>query len=193
MKTTVEVKHIKDIWVYYSWYLLNNNPEWWGATYCGIPNYNLYRKYTDEDGRLHVITAFTFEQFSKIIYEYFEGAKQKIIEGQVLDMTSGVGKIFAKRAERNFNRKSVDFYKTKQQELIYDEKTGKMKRSKVIYWTTNDWCMISWLSNGRLKNISVYKFRITKNLKSGLGFNQQLVKALQENPNLKYKYILHKR
>lgn len=183
--------YLKDIWENYAATLLGANPEWWGRPKLNIKNYSLYRKYSDERGKLNVIEVFNYKTFAKIVNLYFTLAKDEIIKGNSLDMTSGVGKICARRVERNHSQKTINFHKTLQQPLIWDETKQKEVRKKIIYYMSDDWCRIGWHKFGRMKNETVYEFTITKNLKSAKGFNQQLTEALTKNPLLKYKYIYY--
>lgn len=190
-RLTTKTHHVKEIWQSYAVTLLGANPEWWGVPYKRVKNYFLYRKYTDEKGRNNVIEVFNYKTFKRIVEMYFSLAKDAIIRGEALDMTSGVGKICARRVERNHAHKTINFAKTMQQPMVWNEELGKEVRKKIIYHTSDDWCRIGWHKFGKMKNETMYEFVITKNLKSGEGFNQMLVQALTKDPFLKYKYIYY--
>lgn len=189
MKTTPKTYHLNNIWEQYAATLLAANPEWWGVVHNRIQNHTLYRKYKDESGRNIVIMTFCYEQFKKVVSTYFQLAQDRIIQGEALDMTSGVGKICMRRVERNHSHKSINFHKTKLQPKVWSEAHGREIRKKIIYHVSDDWSRVGWHKFGKMKNETVYEFRITKNAKSGIGFNQKIDKALKENPLLKYKYI----
>jgi hypothetical protein len=184
--------HLKDIWESYAATLLAANPEWWGTKYNKVQNYYLYRKYNDSiTGRKIVIEVFTYAKFREICETYFELAKEAIIKGEALDMTSGVGKICARRVQRNHTHKTINYARTKLQPKVWSDEHGKEIRKKIIYYTNDDWCRIGWHKFGKMKNETVYEFTITKNSKEGICFNQQLDKALKANPLLKYKYLYY--
>jgi hypothetical protein len=187
MKKGTQTYHIKDIWNAYSMKLLSQNPEWWGRAKHGMPAYNLYRKYTDAKGKLCVLNVLDYGTFSEVIRLYFERAKEEIIQGKSINMFGHLGKIYARRVERNFKNKAVNFKATSQQPLI-EQEDGSFKRAKIIYYTSDDWCRISWYKPAIVANKALYEFKPTKNLRNGKGFNQMLDKALTENKALRYRY-----
>jgi len=82
----------------------------------------------------------------------------------------------------------INFGKTMKQPKVWNEELGKEVREKIIYHTKDDWCRIAWHKFGKLYNSSMYEFKPSAQTKSGIGFRQQLSKALDENPLLRYKY-----
>ena len=189
MRSKPKTYHLKDIWENYAATLLAANPEWWGIVHNKVQNYYLYRKYTDDKGRNNVIEVFSYDKFRDIAETYFGLAKEAIVKGEALDMTSGVGKVCARRVQRNHTHKTINFHRTKLQPKVWSDKHGKEIRKNIIYYTSDDWCRIGWHKFGKMKNETMYEFVITKNAKSGVAFNQQLDKALKADPLLKYKYI----
>lgn len=189
MRSKPRTYYLKDIWESYAATLLAASPEWWGIVHNKVQNYYLYRKYTDDKGRNNVIEVFSYDKFRGIIETFFSLAKEAIIQGEALDMTSGVGKICPRRVQRNHTHKTINFHKTKLQPKVWSEEHGKEIRKKIIYYTSDDWCRIGWHKFGKMKNETMYEFTITKNAKSGVAFNQQFDKALKADPLLKYKYI----
>jgi hypothetical protein len=187
--------YMKDIWEHYALSLLQANPEWCGMTKPSNPikNYYIYRKYI-ENGKPRVEEILSYETFRGVMETYFELAKEKIIAGECLDMTSGVGKIAPRRIQRNHGRKTINYARTKLQPKVWSEEHGREIRKKIIYYTNDDWCRIGWHKFAKIKNESVYEFSITRNNKEyckNLSFNQQLNIALKANPLLKYKYIYY--
>lgn len=189
MKTTPKTFHLSDIWEQYAATLLAANPEWWGIIKNGVQNHTLYRKYTDDNGRKIIIMTFCYDKFRKIITTYFKLAQDTIIQGNALDMTSGVGKMCMRRVQRNHAHKSINFYKTKMQPKVWSPEHGKEVRKKIIYYVSDDWSRVGWHKFGKMKNETVYEFVITTNSKSGNCFRQKIHKALNNDPLLKYKYI----
>ena len=188
--------YIQDIWEYYAMTLLAANPEWWGKqkTSNGVKNYYLYRKYNDENGKACIVEVLSYEKFRAVMGTYFELAKEKIIAGECLDMTSGVGKIAPRRIQRNHARKTINYARTKLQPKVWSDEHGREIRKKIIYYTSDDWCRIGWHKFAKIKNESVYEFTITKNNKEYCkdpSFNQQINQALKADPLLKYKYIYY--
>lgn len=196
MKVKPKTHFVQDIWESYAFELLRNNPEWWGVpkAHNSVKNYFLYRKYVDEKGKLTVIEVFNYKKFREVIELYFTLAKTAVINGAALDITSGVGRIAARRVERDHSKRSINFFKTKQQPKVWSDKLNREVRARIIYYTSDDWCRIGWHKFGRLKNESGYEFAITKSNKAyckQLSFGQQFDKALKENPLLKFKYVFY--
>lgn len=193
MKSKPQTYHLKHIWESYALSLLAANPEWWGKYHNKVQNYYLYRKY-EENGKPIVIDVFDYGKFREIIETYFQLAQDAIIDGKALDMTNGIGKVAARRVERNHTHRTINYAKTRLQPKVWSEELGKEIRKKIIYHTMDDWCRIGWHKYGRLKNETVYEFVITRNNKeycNVLSFNQKLDKALKAKPLLKYKYIFY--
>lgn len=186
--------HVLDIWNSYCLNLIASNEDWVGMTKRSMPQknmlyYSMYRKYKD-GGKFVVIEAINYTTFSKIITDFFALAKERIIQGEALNLLNWLGKICARRVERDHRNKSIDFVKTAKQPLVWNEEKQKYCR-KIIYYTTDDWCRIGWHKTNLIKNSSVYYFKPTKNLRSGAGFNQQFSSALRKDPALKFKYIYY--
>ena len=188
--------HTNDIWQYYVKNLLANNPDWttgWNkdTSLQHRKNYYIYRPYDkfDEKLRYKKVEVINFGVFKEVVEDLFERAKHAIIRGEVLNLYNKMGRIHMVRIQRNFKKKSVDFYKTKKYPLIQDPVTGIIKREHIVYFTDDEYCRVAWSKSRMIANQVFYRFRPTKNLSSGKGFNQQIHQALTENKRLKYKYL----
>jgi len=188
MKTVPKTYRLADIWKSYSNTILSENPECWGVYKHKIPNYFIYRKYYDENGKRNVIEVFSWQKFKGIVEDYYDRAKQAVIEGECIDMKSKLGKICARRVQRNHNKRSINYAKTRLQPKVYSEKHGREVRAKIIYNTGDDWCRIAWNKFSQIPNESVYEFCPASHTKSGACFKQQFSKALEKNPLLRYRY-----
>lgn len=191
MKQESKTHHLEDMWKVYANRILNKNPHWFGKTHNKIENFYLYQEVTNKkDGVKKFVLMFSYERFRRIIETYFDLAKEYIIEGYALDLTHYLGKLAMRTVERNYKNRKIDFNKTKKQPIIVGE-DGIKRRAKIIYHIAEDWCRVGWHKYGMLKNETVYQFSITKNLKSGKGFNQMIIKALTEQPELKNQYLYY--
>lgn len=187
--------HIKDIWEAYSLKLLATHSQWFSANppeydkvYTGVVNSSIAGKAINEKGKLTMVEMFNYKKFKEVVETFFELAKEEVVQGNALDMMHGIGVICARRIERNHKSRSVDFNKTKQQPKVWNEEKQRWMRSRIIYFTGDDYCRIGWQKMGKLKNETVYEFQITRKCPNGRGFDQQLSSALIKNPLLKYKY-----
>lgn len=182
--------HMRDVWEWYSYKLLASNPDWCGVNKDKITNYYIYAKYTDENGKKRVDEVLSYKVFMETMKVFFDLAKYEIVnEGTVLNLLGRMGSIAVRRVERDHSKKVINYERTKQQPKVWNEKKQKYVPSRIIYFTTDDWCRIGWHKIRRwVSNLNVYEFRPAKDLRSGKGFDQILVKALTENPLVKYKY-----
>lgn len=182
--------YLKDIWEYYTTIILRVNPTWkCKFKLGGIRNFYVKAILETEDGRLPSKVVFDYKKFKEIIETYYTLAKERIVQGETLDLKGGAGKICACRVERNHKRKSIDFHETAKQPLVWSEEKKKMVRQHTIYFTDDDWCKIKWIKTSPFKNSSVYEFAITRNTPTGDGFNQMLSRALKADKFLKYRYM----
>ena len=188
-----EVFLLKHIWRQYSFNILAANPTWIGMRKPSneIENYFIYNKEYDLSNKLKIVEVFSYPRFRAIIELYFKKAKEAIINGECVNMTSGVGKIAVRRIERNHKNKSINYAKTKLQPKVWCPVRNKEVYAKIIYFTEDNYCRIGWHKFGKIKNESTYEFVPSKMSKGGTGFGQQLSKALNSNPLLKYRYIYY--
>lgn len=182
--------HMRDIWEWYSYKLLNANPEWCGVTKDKVKNYYIYAKYTDTNGKKKVEEVLSYKVFMETMTTFFNIAKEEVVQtGLPLILLGKLGRIRPRRVQRDHSKKVINYSRTAQQPKVWNEEKQKMVPERLIYFTTDDWCRIGWLKNPRwLPNQAVYEFRPAKDLRSGMGFDQILSRALTENPLLKYKY-----
>lgn len=174
-----------DMWIDYAKKLLANNPEYYSRKRKGRPHDTIYRKNGD---KTEVVMNYTL--FRKIIEFYFDKAKTEIINGNAINMTNRVGKICAKRVERDFRKKSaINWKETKKQPIV--EVDGKSKYKNTIYFTDKDWCRIGWFKVNNIDlTTTIYEFKPTSPSWDGSkGFVAEFSKALINNPILKYKYL----
>jgi hypothetical protein len=187
----MKIRHLKDIWDSYCLSLMASNNGWigikdWDA--LKSPYYSMYRKCVIDD-KPRIIEAINYKTFSAVITSVLDKAKDSIIKGERLILPGGMGNIVGRRVERDFSKKSIDFKSTAKVPKVWSEEKQRMTPSKIIFYTENDWCRIGWGKPSIIKNISVYEFKPTRNLRSGKGFNQMFSSALIANPALKYKYV----
>lgn len=183
--------HVDSMWNAYCTEILTKNPDWWvkGYVTAKVPNKAIYRKYLDGE-RLTVIEVISYTQFREIVTSFYAKAKEAIIEGEVLYLGNYLGMIYGKTVERDHTKKVLNMRAMLKLEPVLNPETGKMERPKV-YFTDDYWSTVAWFKE-KLRNVSVYRFTITKNLKSGKGFNQMFSRALIERPALRFKYIVQR-
>lgn len=182
-KAYVPRRHmVLDIYQAYVKKLLRENPTYWTRYYAHTKNYWVFTR-VKENGQSRVDTVISYPQFRSIIEHYFNRAKDYIIMGSTLNMGSQIGYIAARRVERNFSKKIVNFYETSKQ-----PKTPEGRPSKIIYWEDDDWIRIGWEKTTQISNIGVYKFTPTHDDMKGGGFRREFSDANKRNPLLKYKY-----
>lgn len=186
MKTTTKTKHAKDVWKAYALQLLGLNAEWWGVYHNKIHNYYVYRNVLI-DGKPTVEEVFSYGLFKQIVDEFFIAAKQEVIAGSAVNLGNHIGKVCARRVERDHGNKQINWGRTRLQPLI--EKDGKMVPKNYIYHIDDDYCRIGFHKTGRVKNETVYEFAPTEDNKMGTGFKQEFTKALRSNTLLKYRFL----
>lgn len=176
-------KHLcLDIYQAYVKKLLRDNPSYWTRYANKISNYWVYRAVKTAD-KNYVETVISYPEFRNIIEQYFTRAKDYIILGHALNIGANVGIIEARRVERNFAHKIVDFNETMKQPIGEDG-----KRVKIIYFDDDDWIRIGWIKTDNIPNRGLYKFKPTCADMRGGGFKAELSRANKRNPLLKYKY-----
>lgn len=181
---------VADIWQAYARKLLFENPEYWGRFHNHIENFYVC---TRRDGKMVVVHS--YEKFRKVLEDYFIRAKKAIIFGEAHNIGGHLGKIAARRVERDFRKKGhkrIDWGRTSQQSQVWSEEKGKMVYKTIVYHTADDWVRIGWNRYMSLITHSqFYEFKITKNLRSGEGFNQQLIAALNNDKLLRFRYLYY--
>jgi hypothetical protein len=137
----------------------------------------------DESGTI----LLTFDRWFNIMTVFFAEAREKIIQGERLSLYQG-GFIHAKRIERNFRNKRVNWKETMRGEMRFDEEKQKNVPVRKVYYTEEDYCRIGWSAKGHVPG---YKFSPTNSSKSKVGFKQQFSQHLIRNPHLKLSYIYY--
>lgn len=182
---------VMDIWIAYTKHLMakNNALVTKYSKRFACPNYTIGTIRSDGV----YVELMNYSRFRKMLEYYFDKAKKEIIKGNTINIMSKVGKICAKRVERDFRKdrqKKIDWARTKQQPKIVDPVTGKISYERVIYFVTDDWCRIAWVKTGKLKNETVYEFKpAARNSAGTSGFKLEFSEALRADPLLKYQYL----
>lgn len=169
----------KDIYKVYAQALLKQNKDWWGKFDQKIPNFRIYSAATVTGKPKEMMS---YPRFKAIISAWFKGATEYIIEGQALMMGSSLGRIAARRVERNQKTKTIDWKATTEMWKSTGERKG------LLYRLDEDWVRIGWEKSSRIKNERFYRFTPAEGNKSGKGFKLEFSKANEENELLKYKY-----
>jgi hypothetical protein len=190
MRQKPKTHYLKDIWEWYALKMLAANPTWCGVYKDKIQNYYIYAKFVNSDNKKRVEEVMSYKKFKLIVTSMFEMAKDRIIQGEALQLSNSLGVIFAKRVDRDHSKKVINYAKTKLYPKVWSEEKQRMVRSKIVYFTNDDWCRIGWRKlNKALRNLGVYEFDpTTGDSKGKKGFKQMFAEALKKNPSLKFKY-----
>lgn len=177
-----KIWYMRDIYAQYAQQLLDAHPEWWGKYEKSIKMRNCFIYAKSENGKVE--EKMSWYKWKNAIECYFFKAKDAIIQGEVLRLGAGVGKIRAIRVQRDFSTPSVNWSATFQQNE-FDE-SGHLKK---IYFADDDWCRIEWCKFKMLANETSYRFTPAgKNVATKKGFKTEFSQALKKDPLLKYKY-----
>jgi hypothetical protein len=179
---------MKDVWKNYSMQLLGLNSDWWGKYHNKLENYYIYRK-VEIDGKLVIEEVFSYGKFRQIVDEFFLAAKQAVIRGDAINLGNHIGKVCARRVERDHSNRKINWGKTSLQPKVLNEETGKMVPKRFIYHTGDDYCRIGLHKTGRVRNETVYEFAPAEDNKCKTGFKQEFTAALNHNILLKYRYL----
>lgn len=175
-----------DVYEAFAQLILAENPDAW-------PKHSRRKKRKNNQifqkkSRTEVEEIISIERWLKIINLYYLMARKKVIAGERFSFGHRLGAIQARTVSRNFKNKQVNWDETKKQAIIVDPITGKTKRERVIYHTSETYSRIAWERLGSLTNERSYKFRPSKGNRSGKGFTGEFCAALRENPLLETKY-----
>lgn len=173
--------NLRDTYQEYAAYILKNDPQCWGK--YNIPaNRKNYWIYKTVNGK--IVEVMNYKRWQKIIEAYFESAKRHVIyEGSIFSL-GNLGRIAAKRCERNFEKPKINHHATRQQPRVMNGE-GRMVAQHIIYYTDPEFLRIGWRKNHVLTNESVYVFLPTRGRK---GFTTEFSKANTIDPSLRYKY-----
>ena len=181
---TPKIWYMKELYQDYAGKLLKAHPEWWGKYEKRIKMKNCY-VYAKEGSK--VVVKMSWFIWKEIVERYYFKAKNAIIQGEVLRLGSGLGKIRAIRVERDYRKPAVDWHSTYQKNL-----RNEQGRLILIYHQDEDWCRIAWEKFNMLKNETAYQFSpAEKNMATGKGFKAEFSEALKRDPLLKYRYKFH--
>lgn len=179
----------KDIWIAFATRKLSQNPGWWSRHKKNTKFFSI--GYINGKGER--VEFMNYNRYRKNVEYYFDAAKRAIIQGDCINMTAQVGKICAKRVERDFRKKQqqqVDWAKTRKQEKVWNEEKQKMTYPKYIFFTGDDWSRIGWFKNKQITNEAMYEFKpAAPNAERTGGFKLEFSRAMQEDPMLKYQYL----
>lgn len=189
---TKAVHTAKDIWVAYATDLLAKHPDWWSmyseryrCSHCFI--------YRQVGSRAEEVMS--YPQFRRILEEYLKRARKAIIQGEALNLKASMGKICAKRVERDFRKekqRQVDWGRTNAipENRYWDEARKKWAYHKLVYFITDDWSRIAWFKNKKVKGETIYRFDpANPNSARTSGFKLEFTNALNSDPLLKFKYL----
>jgi len=175
-----------DIYEAFAQLLLVEDPESWPkhSRTKKRKNNQIFRK----AGRVDVEEVMSIERWLKIISTYYLLARRKVIAGERFCFGHRLGAIQARTVSRNFKNKQVNWNETKKQPLVLDPITGKQKRARIIYHTSETYSRIAWERLGAITNERIYKFKPSKGNRSGKGFTGEFCAALLADPLLQTKY-----
>lgn len=172
-------KTTKEVYEAYAKKLLDQHLSWWGVFGQKIQNFRLYKK---EGTR--IVEMMSYPRFKKIISEYYKGAKEYIINGRALELGHRLGYLAGARVERNFNKKTPDWGKTRKMWEAKGEKKG------LIYHVDDEWLRVAWFKGYKVRNERLYRFTPAEgNSKSDDGFKKAFTKRNTENPLLRFNYV----
>lgn len=175
-----------DVYEAFAQIILNENPEAW-------PKHSRIKKRKNNQIFVHkkigeVEEVISIERWLRIVNLYYLLARRKVIAGEKFRFGHRLGIIQARTVSRNFKNKQVNWAETKKQPMVIDPVTGKKKRARVIYHTSETYSRIAWEKLGAITNERVYKFKPSKGNRSGKGFSGEFCAALKADPLLQTKY-----
>ncbi len=128
----------------------------------------------EKDGIKKIVMRYVL--FRRIIETYNQYGVDLVIEGGELELGGKMGKIIARRVERNFNKPQADI-----------ATTLKMRKIEpghpMIYRTEEDYCRISWVKPKQIPNEKSYSFDPAAG-----NFKTKFSHSIMANPVLKFNY-----
>lgn len=186
--------------VYEKWVdkFLQENPDYWAGA-CRSKKRKREFIYRSQNIRKdkgnkpnqgkEVVTEMSFSRWLKIVEVYYLLARKDIIQGKKVSFGYRLGRIRARTVSRNFKNKQINWVETKKQPLIPNpDKPGKLKRERVIYFTSETYSKIAWEKIRSIPNEAMYKFVPSGGGKRRGGFKNEFKTALNENPLLAKQY-----
>lgn len=179
---------VKELYQAYVDRLLKENPSYWtlnNRNYARVPRFFVYRHATN--GHKAIEEVINYTRFRAVLESYFKHARQRIIRGETFQLWNQLGSISARRVERNFSKKVVDWGTTRKMNQR-DPITGKLK---LFYFDTPDWCRVGWnRPKKKITKIKQYEFKPTDGRGKG-GFNDEFRQAMNETPTIRLSYDYH--
>lgn len=190
MTQQCRVTGAKELYQAYVDRLLQDNPDYWALNnraYNSVPRFFVYRNSTHRSGGVVPEEVINYTRFMAILRSYFKHARRRIIQGEIFQLWNQIGSISARRVERNFSKKSIDFAATMKRNEI-DPATGKRKP---VYYDTPDWCRIGWNRPKKNKTkIKQYQFEPADGRGKG-GFLDEFRETLEKTPAQRLMYDYH--
>lgn len=173
--------------IFQSWIdmMLNENPNYWTKR-CTPKKRTREYLYRARNNTTEEVMSFT--RWNKIVQVYFLMARQEVVKGKRLRLGHRLGAIRARTVSRNFKNKQVNWGETMKQPFITDPVTGKRKRERIIYHTSETYSRIAWERLRSIPNETYYKFVPSQGGKNRGGFQRDFINALKENPLLHTQY-----
>lgn len=215
-QSVIRTHLVKHIWEAYAKQLLAKHPEWEGEYHNKTYNYYLYNVRKGTKGVVRKL-MYDYPRFRRILDSYFDRAKTAVVQGEVVNMLHGLGKIFIKRVERDFTKASnrrVDYSKTfkytkEHGGKVWNEEKQRFVHPKLFFFTDDSWLRIGWYKDKGVANLHLYEFYAAsassstgatrkgrntaagRTLESGesIGFIHEMLAAVKKDPGLKYRYL----
>lgn len=192
----IPVHHMSHIYQAYTDKLIRLNPGYYGKYFHNLYNYYVYNQVTDPaTGEKRIEEVINYRQFRRIIEQYFNRAKNAIINGEMLHINC-CGKICAKRCERDFRnerKRQINWGKTNKFRRFSEEKTKEKGKptyiyDKLVFHTEDDFLRIGWWKPG-IRNETIYEFEpAAGNAARTSGFKLEFSQANTNDPLLRYRY-----
>lgn len=187
-----QVIGVKELYQAYVDKLLKENPDFWTLNnrgYNSVPRFYVYKNVSHRSGGTTPEEVISYPRFRAVLESYFRNARSRIIRGETFQLWNQIGSISARRVERNFSKKVVDWAATNRQNKR-DPETGKLV---LVYFDTPDWCRIGWnrpKSKKKISKIKQYEFKPADGRGKG-GFNDEFREIMETTPAVRLAYDYH--
>jgi hypothetical protein len=173
-----------DTYIAYATELLAENPEYW-SKYSKARGMRHFWVYTMVNNK--IVEVINFDRWKAIMKAYFLTARECIINGEQLNMGNYIGRIAARRVERNHSNPRINFHATSKRPKVMNDK-GQMVPDCIVYFTDDDWVRVGWFKTNKIPNETVYQFAPSNGDDKVVGFKEQFSAANKLNPGLKLTY-----
>lgn len=179
-----------DVYQQYALHLLASDPQCWGkynvkAIQQARLNFWIYKTVMVK-GKPTVIEVINYKRWKRIMFAYFAAARIRIIFfGEGLSL-GRLGLIKARRVERNFSNRMINWAATAKVEKV--EKDGKLVPKHYVYYDDPDYIMLGWRKYMSYTNEAMYEFEASPRNRIGNSFKNQFIDANRANPVLKFLY-----